>query len=271
MVGWLEVLGWQTAAIFVACLTGKQILAVVKLWLPSYISETWHDLFITWGLLAFALICNIWFSDKLPWVDGIVVIFHFAGLFVVTVPLWVMGSRASPEVVLPTFEDNMGWGSRTLAAVVGLIGPAACFIGSDAPVHMSGDFPGLVPQAMMWTWLGNGLMGLLMAVTFAFCLKDTSSLLQTTVSSQHVQMFFETTGSVPVTIGLTGITFVIGLSACVAIVARSSRQVYNFARSTTVQSLPSTQQVSRGYSTAKAIPATYINRIRRMEWGTILQ
>lgn len=244
MVGWLEVLGWQTAAIFVACLTGKQILAVVKLWLPSYISETWHDLFVTWGLLAFALTCNIWFSDKAPLLDGIVVIFHFAGLFVVTVPLWVMGRRASPEVVLPTFEDNMGWGGRTLAAMVGLIGAAACFIGSDAPVHMSGDFPDLVPQTMMWAWLGNGLTGLFMAVTFAFCLKDTPSLPLTSVSSQHVQVFLETTGSVPVATGLAGITFVIGLSACVAVVAKSSRQTYDFARSNGMEFATSFQRVS---------------------------
>ncbi|KAJ4982842.1 amino acid permease [Stagonosporopsis vannaccii] len=233
IVGWLGVLGWQTAAGFVTYLTGKQILALIIMWNPSYIPQAWHGMLIVWAILAICLFFNIFCAKKLPLIEGIIVILHLAGFFAVIIPLWVMGDRSPSGDVFTNFEDSMMWGSVPLATMVGLTGAAGCFVGVEAGAHMSEEVRNashVIPRAMMWTWLGNGIMGWIMAITFSFCVGDTMSVLLTPLGSQQVQVFLNTTGSKAGATGLTCITLIIGVFACVAVMATNSRQLFAFAR-----------------------------------------
>ena len=73
-------------------------------------------------------------------------------------------------------------------------------------------------------------MGWIMGITFSFCVGDTLSVLSTPLGSQHIQVFLNTTGSPAGATGLTCITLVIGVFACVAVIATNSRQLFAFAR-----------------------------------------
>lgn len=233
MVGWLGVLGWQTAAATVSYLTAKQLQALIILWDPSYMPLAWHGTLLIWGVLAVCLLFNTFFSKKLPLVEGVIVVLHVAGFFAVIIPLWVMGNRSNTGEMFTLFEDNMAWGSVPLSTMVGLTGAASCFVGIEAGAHMAEevrDVAHVIPRAMMWTWLGNGLMGWIMAITFCFCVGDTVSVLLTPLGSQQVQVFLNTTGSAAGATGLTCIMLVIGVFACVAVMATNSRQLFAFAR-----------------------------------------
>ncbi|KAL1652677.1 hypothetical protein SLS61_004657 [Didymella pomorum] len=247
IVGWLGVLGWQTAAGFVTYLTGKQISALIILWNPSYAPQPWHGMLIVWAILVVCLFFNIFCAKKLPLIEGIIVILHLAGFFAVIIPLWVMGDRSPSGAVFTAFEDNMMWGSVPLATMVGLTGAAGVFVGVEAGAHMSEEVRNashVIPRAMMWTWLGNGILGWIMAITFAFCVGDTMSVLLTPLGSQQVQVFLDTTGSKASATGLTCITLVIGIFACVAVMATNSRQLFAFARDSGVPFSESLSQVS---------------------------
>lgn len=214
-------------------LTGKQILGLIILWNPSYVPHAWHGMLIIWAVLSLCLVFNIFCSKKLPLIEGVIVILHLAGFFAVIIPLWVMGDRSPSGDVFTTFQDNMMWGNIPLSTMVGLTGAAGCFVGVEAGAHMSEEVRNashVIPRAMMWTWLGNGIMGWIMAITFSFCVGDTMSVLMTPLGSQQVQVFLNTTGSAAGATGLTCITLVIGVFACVAVMATNSRQLFAFAR-----------------------------------------
>ena len=83
---------------------------------------------------------------------------------------------------------------------------------------------------MMWTWLGNGLLGWVMTITFCFCVTDTISVLTTPLGTPFIQVFVDTTKSVGGATALTVLMLVIAIFACAAVVAASSRQVFAFAR-----------------------------------------
>jgi choline transport protein len=232
----------------VTYLTGKQLLALIILWNPSYVPPAWHGMLIIWAVLVICLVFNIFCAKKLPIIEGIIVILHLAGFFAVVIPLWVMGDRSPSAEVFTLFQDSMEWGSIPLATMVGLTGAAGCFVGVEAGAHMSEEVRNashVIPRAMMWTWLGSGTMGWIMAITFSFCVGDTMSVLTTPLGSQQVQVFLNTTGSAAGATGLTCITLVIGVFACVAVMATNSRQLFAFARDNGVPFSNVFGQVSR--------------------------
>ncbi|KAI8943864.1 hypothetical protein NX059_001836 [Plenodomus lindquistii] len=233
MVGWLGVLGWQTAAATVSYLAGKNIQGMIVLNNPSYVPKPWQGTLLIWAVLLVCLIFNTFFSRHLPLVEGVIVVLHVAGFFAVIVPLWVMGDRTSSDQVFTLFEDNMMWGSLPLAVIIGLTGASSVFVGAEAGAHMAEEVRNasyVIPRAMMWTWLGNGLMGWIMAITFCFCVGDTMSILMTPTGVPVIQVFLNTTGSTAGANGLVSMLLVIGIFACVAVMATNSRQLFAFAR-----------------------------------------
>jgi choline transport protein len=226
-------LGWQTAAATVSYLGGKQMQGLIVLHNLSYEPKAWHGTLLIWLILFICCIFNTFFSRKLPLVEGVIVILHVAGFFAVIIPLWVIGDRGNTAEVFTKFEDNSGWNNLPLSTIIGLVGAASTFIGSEAGVHMAEevrDAAYVVPRAMMWTWLGNGLLGWIMAITFCFCVGDTLSVLLTPTGTPFIQVFLNTTGSVGGATGLTVLMIVIGTFACVAVMATNSRQLFAFAR-----------------------------------------
>ncbi|EAT80001.1 hypothetical protein HBH56_076530 [Parastagonospora nodorum] len=233
IVGWLGVLGWQTAAATVSYLSGKQIQGLIKLNNPDYELKAWHGTMLIWSVLVICLIFNTFFSRLLPLVEGVIVVLHVAGFFAVIIPLWVMSDRSHASGVFTSFEDNMMWGNLPLAVIIGLTGASSTFVGIEAGAHMAEEVRNaahVIPRAMMWTWLGNGLLGWIMAITFCYCVGDTLSVLSTPLGTPFIQVFLNVTGSVGGATGLTVLMLVIAIFACVAVMATSSRQLFAFAR-----------------------------------------
>lgn len=233
IVGWLGVLGWQTAAATVSYLSGKQIQGLIKLNNPDYEPKAWHGTMLIWSVLVICLIFNTFFSRLLPLVEGVIVVLHVAGFFAVIIPLWVMSDRSHASGVFTSFEDNMMWGNLPLAVIIGLTGASSTFVGIEAGAHMAEEVRNakhVIPRAMMWTWLGNGLLGWIMAITFCYCVGDTLSVLSTPLGTPFIQVFLNTTGSVGGATGLTVLMLVIAIFACVAVMATNSRQLFAFAR-----------------------------------------
>ncbi|KAF2121706.1 amino acid/polyamine transporter I [Lophiotrema nucula] len=233
LVGWLGVLGWQTATATVSYLAGNQVQGLVKLNYPSYEAKAWQGTLLIWAILAICLLFNTFFSKRLPLIEGVIVILHVAGFFAVLIPLWVMADRAPAKDVFGLFQDQMEWGSVPLAVMIGLTGAGSSFVGIEAGAHMAEevrDAAYVIPRSMMWTWLGNGLLGWVMGVTFCFCVTDTLSVLTTPFGVPFIQVFYNTTGSVGGATGMTCLMLVIAIFACVAVMATNSRQLFAFAR-----------------------------------------
>lgn len=101
------------------------------------------------------------------------------------VPLWIMADLAPADYVFTSFQNDYGWSSMGLAVMAGTIGIGA-FSGSEAGVHMSEEVRNaayVIPRSMMWSWLGNGLMGFVMIITFCFCVADTQKVLESPLTA----------------------------------------------------------------------------------------
>lgn len=72
-------------------------------------------------------------------------------------------------LLIPFHRDGGGWGSKGLSTLVGLATPIWCFIGPDAGAHMSEEIKDAslqLPRAMMWATFLNGVMGIIMLISF---------------------------------------------------------------------------------------------------------
>lgn len=69
-----------------------------------------------------------------------------------------------------------------------------------------------------------------MIVTFAFCIGDIDKVMQTKTGFAFIQVFYNSTGSVPAATGMTTVIIIMQFCAAISNVATTSRQVYSFAR-----------------------------------------
>ena len=83
---------------------------------------------------------------------------------------------------------------------------------------------------MIWTLILNGSTGLVMIITFAFCLGDIDEVMASQTGFAFIQVFLNSTGSVKAATGMTVVIMAMQFCAAISNVATTSRQVYAFAR-----------------------------------------
>ncbi|RKU42407.1 hypothetical protein DL546_005020 [Coniochaeta pulveracea] len=244
IVGWISVLGWQTGLASLAFLVGTMIQGLITLNNPDYVPQGWHGTLLVIAVTAFCIIFNTVLAQRLPMVEGLVLMVHILGFFAVLIPLWVLAPRASASDVFTTFLNLGGWSSTGLAFFVGLLSPVYTLIGADSAVHMSeeiNDASLVLPKAIMWAAVVNGSLGWVMIITFAFTLGDLFAILETPTGYPFIQVFYNTTKSNAGTSIMTAIIIVNITSACISTVATASRQTWSFARD---QGLPFSKVLS---------------------------
>lgn len=83
---------------------------------------------------------------------------------------------------------------------------------------------------MVWTLALNGATGLIMIVTYAFCVGDIDEVLASQTGFPFIQVFLNVTNSVKATTGMTMLILILQFCAAISNVATTSRQMYAFAR-----------------------------------------
>lgn len=83
---------------------------------------------------------------------------------------------------------------------------------------------------MVWTLAINGITGLVMIITFAFCVGNIDNVLSSKTGFPFIPVFLDTTNSVAATTGMTVIIMIMQFCSAVSNVATTSRQLYAFAR-----------------------------------------
>lgn len=132
IMGWMCVLGWQTACASTAYVTGTQIQGLVVLNYPGYVFERWHGTLITVAVAAFAVVFNTLLARKLPLIEGVALAVHVFAFFGIIVTLWVLSDTADAETVFTDFSDGGGWGSLGGSALVGITAGVLPLLGADA-------------------------------------------------------------------------------------------------------------------------------------------
>lgn len=95
----------------IAYAAGTQIIALIALVDTSYVTENFHGALLTIAFVVFAILINMFAINKLPLIEGFVVITHLFGFFAFIVVLWVTGPRTPGSETFTVFNDQYGWGS----------------------------------------------------------------------------------------------------------------------------------------------------------------
>lgn len=132
ITGWVCVLGWHTGIASCCYTVSNMLIGIIAINYPdSYEQQGWHGTLLVIAVAFVAIIFNTFLAQKLPLIEGIILILHCFGFFAILVPLWVLAPRRSASEVFSTIQDNGGWGNNGLSCLVGLVGPIYSLIGKS--------------------------------------------------------------------------------------------------------------------------------------------
>nr|OQO19071.1 hypothetical protein B0A51_14967 [Rachicladosporium sp. CCFEE 5018] len=233
-VGWMAALGWQTAMPAVAYTAAIQVIALIATVDADYVIQGWHGALLTIAFVTFAILFNMFAINKLPLIEGLVVIIHLFGFFAFVVVLWVTGPRTPGSVTFTTFADEYGWGSPGLAMLVSIVGPAAALIGADAAVHLAEELQDasyVLPHAMITSALINYATAFVAVISLVSAIgPNLEEVLATTTGQPWVEIVRLATGSQTATIVLVVLVCFQYTFTSINQVTTSSRQLWALAR-----------------------------------------
>ena len=164
----------------------------------TYVFERWHGTLLVIAILTFSTFFNTFLAQRLPMVEGTILVIHIVGFFAIIIPLWVLAPTNSAKMVFTEFQNLGGWSSQGLSFMVGLLSPIYTLLGVDSAVHMSEEIrdAGLVlPRATFSAIVINGFFGFVMIITFCFTVGDPAAILETYTGYPFIQSFYNATGS----------------------------------------------------------------------------
>ena len=242
LVGWTSALGWVTGCPSAAQITGFLVQGLVYLKnADADFSRLWQTTLLIMAFLVAAVLFNLFLAKQLPLAEGIFLIVHIFGFFAFLIVLWTMSEHAPASEVFGQFQNYGAWSTTGVSTLVGITTPLWCFLGPDAGAHMSEelkDASRVLPSAMMWATICNACFGLIMMITYCFCLGpdwqtnvlglDPEQPTQTGVAI--IQVIWQSTNSIPGTIVMTFVLILLSMVGTITCIASSSRQVWAFAR-----------------------------------------
>jgi choline transport protein len=95
----------------------------------SYTPTRWQGTLLMIGILVISTLINTLGARHLPLLEGIILVLHIVGFFAIVIPLWVVGPKASGQVVWTEFYNGGGWSSIGSACLIAQLATVFSFIG----------------------------------------------------------------------------------------------------------------------------------------------
>ena len=133
------------------------------------VAQLWQTTLLVFLILIFAFAFNIFLAKYLAQTQRIVLVLHVVGFLAFLIVMWVFNAHVPAKQVFTEFQDGGGWGSFGLSTLVGISSPLWFFIGPDAGAHMSEEIADAslsLPRAMFWSMVVNGVLGVLLLITY---------------------------------------------------------------------------------------------------------
>lgn len=234
MSGWLSTLSWQAGSAGGSFLIGTLIQGLLTAYRPSYIGQRWQGTLFVFAVALVEGLVNIVLVRWLPWLQTIAIFPHGLGWIAVIAFLAVLAPKASAREVFLTFESNGGWEPIGLSLMVGQVTSVYFLILSDSAAHLAEEVKTAsraVPQAMMWSFGLNGIVGFGVLVAFLFSMPDIPAILDpTTNPSGYALIYVFQQASYWGTVPLMVIILSVMITGSIDSNASTSRQTFAFAR-----------------------------------------
>ncbi|KAK4539218.1 hypothetical protein LTR36_000873 [Oleoguttula mirabilis] len=234
-VGWLSALAWCCGTTSGFYLAGSLIQAVIVELHSSYTAAPWRAYLLVLGLATIGALVNTFLSRKLPKLEGVAFVLTIFGFVTVVIVLWVLSSpnRLTAAEVFQTFTNDGGWSSLGLSMMAGQILLVWALTGADATAHMAEETrhaSAVIPKAMLYSYIINGLLVFIMLITYCFCVTDLDAAFSSDTGYPFIEVFASATGSPAGAAGLTCVLIVLIVFSVTNYMASCSRQVFSFAR-----------------------------------------
>ncbi|KAF2178015.1 putative GABA permease [Zopfia rhizophila CBS 207.26] len=232
VVGWMSTLSWQAGNASGSFLTGTIIQALLVVNYPSYEPQGWQGTLFVFAMVLVLYIVNIWGAQVWPRIQNGLLILHVIGFLVVIITLWVMAPHQSAKAVFTEFTNAGGWPTMGLSLMVGQITAIYSMLGSDATAHMAEevrDAGRYVPISLFWSYVGNGIMAIILLVTYLFSIDDIEKALSDPTEYPFIYVFKSAVSTAGVN-GLTIIVLILVIAANISFNASTARQTFAFAR-----------------------------------------
>ncbi|TVY61355.1 Choline transport protein [Fusarium oxysporum f. sp. cubense] len=236
LTGMLTVGGWQGSVSSSALLTGNMILGMATLNYPDFQPELWQGTLLFWAIFGFAVFINTLVSSVLPKFEGLILILHILGFFAILIPLVTLGPHASASDVFGTFVNNGGWSTNGISFMVGMMGNAFSFVGTDAAFHMSEETVNpsvVVPTSILLSLCINGACGFAMVIAMVFCMGNLDDAMASgpgMLGFPYMYIFQQATNSRAGATVMSAIIVLLAACATVGMLASTSRVFWSFAR-----------------------------------------
>ncbi|KAI1453204.1 choline transport protein [Annulohypoxylon moriforme] len=235
--GWLTITGWQAFVASAAFLTGSLIQGLVLLTHPNYVNtmQNWHGTLLFWAVILLAYGINSVIGSVLAKFEGVVLIIHILGFFIVILPLTLLGTKNEHEAVWNTWVNLGGWQTQGLSFCIGIIGNVFAFVGADGAIHMSEeirDAPLVVPRSLLTGLAVNGSLGFAMVVVTLYYVGDINEALAENPLFPFMAIFKQ---ALPAKVSgaataMSVVPLIMSFSATTGILASASRIYWAFAR-----------------------------------------
>ncbi|KAF7508647.1 hypothetical protein GJ744_009039 [Endocarpon pusillum] len=233
LTGWLCTLGWQTGVAAGAFFVGTIIQGLITLNVSTYEPQPWHGTLMVIAVGCFTVGFNTFLAKKLPFVEGMLLILHVAGLFAIIIPLWVLAPRNNTKAVFTEFTNNGGWSTKGVSFMMILTPLVLSILGFDSVVHMSEEVDNAattIPTSIMWSTILNSVLTIIAIITICYTWGNMDEIRLTRTGFPFIQVFYNTTQSRAGTTVMVMIMVLPMLASVLATNATASRQLWSFAR-----------------------------------------
>lgn len=215
-----------------ASIISSIIQSLLQLRDPSYATPRWQGTLL---IIAAALVIaafNILLAHHLPNCEGLFATFHFFAFVPIVVGLSILSPNRSAYDVFFDFEIDEGhWKNMGLSVLVGQVSNMFVVLGSDGVAHLAEEIEDAgvaLPQGMVWSYIINAPLSLLMVLAYLFSIKSVPDALKAPMP--FVTAFHDAFGLIDATVAFTLV--VLGSVSVVAIsaMASTSRIIFAFAR-----------------------------------------
>ncbi|KAI1438258.1 amino acid transporter [Xylaria sp. CBS 124048] len=235
VTGWMTTLAWQALAVSISYIIATLLQGIIVLSRPEYAPQAWHTLLIMWAVTFFAIVLNSTTSRMLARLESFILAVHLAGFFGVVIPLVYFAPHSSATEVFTMFTNTGGWSSDGLSFLVGFPTIVGALLGADCAVHMAEEIQSaaiVVPKALVYTILINGLLAFAMVIALMFCLGDLDAAVASTDTLFYpfLEIFRQAVASTTGACLLAGVILILCLASSIGVYASASRMLWSFAR-----------------------------------------
>ncbi|RMX92278.1 hypothetical protein D0868_13497 [Hortaea werneckii] len=207
------------------------IQALIQLGHPEYDPTRWQATLLTVAAAVGLCLFNIFAASQLSLLEGVFAVCHVFLFVPIVVMLWILAPTSTPQEALFTFTNQGGWPSTALSLLIGQVPMIFTTLGSDSVAHLAEEVENaavVVPQAMLWSYLVNAPLALLMALTIIFNIGPVENAIQS--AYPFVYMFETALQNTQATTAFTIVMLVLLAMVTVSVIASTSRQMFAFAR-----------------------------------------